>query len=122
MRVGVGLPSGIPGTSSRLMLDWARKADEGPFSSLGVIDRLVYDSYEPLTTLAAVSAVTHRVKLATTIVIGPLHNNALLAKMAATVDALSGGRLVLGLAVGARKEDYEVAGIDYRTRGRRLAE
>ena len=122
MQVGIGLPSGNPGTSSQLIFDWARRADVGPFTSLGVIDRLVYDSYEPLTTLAAVAAVTQRVKLATTIVIGPLHNNALLAKMAATVDALSEGRLVLGLAVGARKQDYEVAGIDYRTRGRRLTE
>ncbi len=122
MQVGIGLPSGNPGTSSQLIFDWARRAEVGPFTSLGVIDRLVYDSYEPLTTLAAVAAVTQRVKLATTIVIGPLHNNALLAKMAATVDALSEGRLVLGLAVGARKQDYEVAGIDYRTRGRRLTE
>ena len=122
MRVGVGLPSGIPGTSGELVLEWARRADEGPFSSLGVIDRLVYDSYEPLITLAAVAGITSRITLATTIITGPLHNDALLAKMAASLDALSGGRLVLGLAVGARREDYEIAGIDYRTRGKRLTE
>ena len=122
MRIGVGLPSGMAGADSQLILNWGRRADEGPFASLGVIDRLAYDSFEPLTTLAAVAAITQRVKLATTIVIGPLHNNALLAKVAATVDALSQGRLVLGLAVGARHEDYEVAGIDYRSRGRRLTE
>src|SRR6266568_957119 len=122
MRVGVGLPTGIPGTSSRLIIEWAHKADKGPFSSLGVIDRLVYDSYEPLTTLATAAAVTSHVKLVTAIVIGPLHADALLAKMAATIDALSGGRLVLGLAIGARKEDYDAAGIDYRTRGKRLSE
>jgi alkanesulfonate monooxygenase SsuD/methylene tetrahydromethanopterin reductase-like flavin-dependent oxidoreductase (luciferase family) len=122
MQVGVGLPSGIPGASNRLIIEWAHKADEGPFSSLGVIDRLVYDSYEPLTTLATAAAVTSRVKLVTSIVIGPLHADALLAKMAATVDALSGGRLVLGLAIGARKEDYDAACIDYRTRGKRLSQ
>ena len=122
MRIGVGLPSGIAGAHSQLILNWAARADEGPFSSLGVIDRLAYDSFEPLTTLAAAAAVTQRVKLATTIVIGPLHNNALLAKAAASLDALSQGRLVLGLAVGARHEDYEVAGIDYRSRGRLLTE
>src|SRR5437660_4049715 len=122
MRVGVGLPTGIPGTDGQLVIEWARRADAGPFSSLGVIDRLVFDSYEPLTALAAAAAVTQRVLLATTIVIGPLHNNALLAKAAASLDALSQGRLVLGLAVGARHEDYEVAGIDYRSRGRRLTE
>ncbi len=122
MRVGVGLPAGVPGTGGRLILEWAYKADEGPFSSLGVIDRLVYDSYEPLTALAAAAAVTERIRLATTIVIGPLHNTPLLAKVAASIDALSEGRLVLGLAVGARKEDYEAAGVEYGSRGKRLSE
>jgi alkanesulfonate monooxygenase SsuD/methylene tetrahydromethanopterin reductase-like flavin-dependent oxidoreductase (luciferase family) len=122
MQVGVGLPSTVPGTQGQLIIEWACRADEGPFSSLGVLDRLTYDSYEPLITLATVAAVTRRVKLATTIVIGPLHKNALLAKTAASLDALSGGRLVLGLAVGARKEDYDFAGIDYRARGKRLSE
>src|SRR5579864_3431488 len=122
MRVGVGLPSALPGLSRRLVLDWARRADDGPFSSLGVVDRLVYDSYDPLITLAAVAGITRRITLATTIITGPLHSDALLAKAAASLDALSGGRLVLGLAVGARKEDYDAAGIDYHSRGRRLAE
>jgi alkanesulfonate monooxygenase SsuD/methylene tetrahydromethanopterin reductase-like flavin-dependent oxidoreductase (luciferase family) len=66
--------------------------------------------------------VTQRVRLVTMIVIGPLRNTLLLAKAAASVDALSGGRLVLGLAVGARRDDYEAAGIDYHTRGKRLTE
>jgi alkanesulfonate monooxygenase SsuD/methylene tetrahydromethanopterin reductase-like flavin-dependent oxidoreductase (luciferase family) len=122
MRIGVGLPTGVPGADGQLVLSWARLADEGPFSSLGVVDRLVYDSYEPLTSLAAAAAVTSRVLLATTIVIGPLYNDTRLAKVAATVDALSAGRLVLGLAVGARKDDYAAAGIDYRSRGKRLTE
>jgi len=122
MQVGVGLPSTIPGAQGQLITEWACRADEGPFSSLGVLDRLVYDSYDPLITLATITGVTHRVKLATTIIIGPLHNNALLAKTAASLDALSGSRLVLGLAVGARKEDYDAAGIDYQDRGTRLSE
>src|SRR3954466_692052 len=100
MQVGVGLPTGLPGTGGELVIEWARRADEGPFSSLGVIDRLVYDSYDPLLSLAAAAAITHRVKLATTIVVGLMHNTAVLAKLAASLDALSGGRLVLGLAVG----------------------
>jgi alkanesulfonate monooxygenase SsuD/methylene tetrahydromethanopterin reductase-like flavin-dependent oxidoreductase (luciferase family) len=122
MQVGVGLPSTVPGTQGQLIIEWACRADKGPFSSLGVLDRMVYDSYDPLITLGVVAGITHRVKLATTIVIGPLHNTALLAKTAASLDALTGGRLVLGLAVGARKEDYAAAGIDYRGRGKRLSE
>lgn len=122
MQVGIGLPSTIPGAQGQLIIEWACRADEGPFSSLGVLDRLVYDSYDPLITLGSVVGVTHRVKLATTIIIGPLHNNSLLAKTAASLDALSSGRLVLGLAVGARKEDFDASGVDYRERGKQLAE
>ncbi|MBI4484025.1 MAG: LLM class flavin-dependent oxidoreductase [Acidobacteria bacterium] len=122
MQVGVGLPTTTPNADRDLILNWARQADEGPFSSLGVFDRLAYDSYEPLTTLAAAAAVTRRVRLATTILTGPLRNTALLAKTAASIDALSGGRLILGLAVGAREADYLVAEVEYRSRGRRLSD
>src|SRR5437868_13331950 len=101
MRVGVGLPTGIPGTDGQLVLEWARRADAGPFSSLGVIDRLVHRCWEPLTSLVACAAVTERVRLATMILVGPLRRTSLLARQAATVDALSGGRLVLGLGLGA---------------------
>lgn len=120
MKVGIGLPNTIAGLTPELLLDWAKRADEGPFSTLGVFDRLVYDSYEPLTALAAAAAVTNRIGLATTIIIGPLRETAMLAKGAATVDALSGGRFTLGIAVGARREDYDVACVDYGSRGRVL--
>lgn len=122
MNVGIGLPAGIPGAAGPLIVEWARQADAGPFSSLGVLDRLVYDSYDPLTSLAAAAAVTQRVRLVTMIVIGPLRHTAMLAKMAASLDALSNGRLTLGLAMGARPEDYAAAGVDYHSRGRRLTE
>lgn len=122
MRVGVGLPNGVPGASGRLVIEWSTRADAGPFSSLGAIDRLVYDSYDPLTTLAAAAAITKRVTLASMVISAPMHQTALLAKAAASIDALSGGRLVLGLALGARHEDYDAAGIDHRTRGRRFSQ
>jgi alkanesulfonate monooxygenase SsuD/methylene tetrahydromethanopterin reductase-like flavin-dependent oxidoreductase (luciferase family) len=122
MQIGIGLPNAVPGTDGPRLIEWARRAEAGPFASLGVLDRLAYASYDPLTALAAAAGVTQRVRLVTMIVIGPLRNTLLLAKMAASVDALSGGRLVLGLAVGARRDDYEAAGIDYHTRGVRLTE
>jgi alkanesulfonate monooxygenase SsuD/methylene tetrahydromethanopterin reductase-like flavin-dependent oxidoreductase (luciferase family) len=117
MRVGVGLPISTPGAGRDLVLEWARRADVGPFSSLGVIDRLVYECWEPLASLAACAAVTERTRLVTMVVIGPLRRTAVLAKQAATVDALSGGRLVLGLGLGARHDDYEAAGVPHRGRG-----
>jgi alkanesulfonate monooxygenase SsuD/methylene tetrahydromethanopterin reductase-like flavin-dependent oxidoreductase (luciferase family) len=122
MRVGVGLPTTTPGIDGRVLVEWARQADAGPFASLGVLDRMVYDSAEPLTSLAAAAAVTERVALVTMVVIGPLRNSVVLAKEAATVDLLSGGRLTLGLAVGAREDDYEAVGASRRDRGQRLSE
>jgi alkanesulfonate monooxygenase SsuD/methylene tetrahydromethanopterin reductase-like flavin-dependent oxidoreductase (luciferase family) len=122
MNVGVGLPTTTPGTDGAMVLEWARRADAGPFSSLAVLDRVVYDCLDPFAALAAAAAVTARVRLATMIAIGPLRAAALLAKQAASVHALSGGRLTLGLAIGARIEDYEAAGIDHRGRGGRLSE
>ena len=122
MRVGVGLLSGVPGAAGSLVLNWARRADDGPLSSLAVIDRMVYDSYEPMAALAAAAGITRRVTLATMVLVGPLRNTVLLAKAAASIDALSGGRLVLGLGIGARHEDYEVTGVDHRTRGHQLSE
>jgi alkanesulfonate monooxygenase SsuD/methylene tetrahydromethanopterin reductase-like flavin-dependent oxidoreductase (luciferase family) len=56
------------------------------------------------------------------IAIGPLRSTALLAKQAASVHGLSGGRLTLGLAVGARTEDFEAAGVEHKGRGKRLGE
>lgn len=122
MRVGIGLPNTTPGTDGPLLLEWARRADAGPFSTLAVLDRLVYDSLEPLTTLAAAAAVTTRVRLATMVVIGPLRNTALLAKQAASLQVIAGPRVTLGLSIGARLDDYEAAGIDPRGRGARLSE
>jgi alkanesulfonate monooxygenase SsuD/methylene tetrahydromethanopterin reductase-like flavin-dependent oxidoreductase (luciferase family) len=101
------------------IVDWARRAEEAGFSSLGTIDRIAYANYESLIALAAAAAVTERIKLATDILIAPLRSNtALLAKQAATIDQLSGGRLVLGLAPGGRQDDYELSGVDFHRRGR----
>jgi alkanesulfonate monooxygenase SsuD/methylene tetrahydromethanopterin reductase-like flavin-dependent oxidoreductase (luciferase family) len=122
MNVGVGLPTTTPGATGELLLEWARRADTGPFSSIAVLDRVAYDSFEPFAALAAAAGVTERVRLATMIAIGPLRPTGLLAKQAASVHQLSGGRLTLGLAVGARTEDYEAAHAEHKGRGQKLAE
>src|SRR5205807_5699174 len=123
MDVGIGLPATIPGVEGGQVLEWARRAEARGFSSLGTIDRVVYPNYEPLIALAAAAAVTERIRLATTILIAPVRvNGALLAKQAATIDHLSGGRLTFGVAVGGREDDYAVSGADFQRRGRHFEE
>jgi alkanesulfonate monooxygenase SsuD/methylene tetrahydromethanopterin reductase-like flavin-dependent oxidoreductase (luciferase family) len=119
MEIGIGLPSTIPGVSRDSVLEWARRADRAGFSTLGTVDRVVYPNWEPLVALAAAAAVTERIRLTTAILLSPLRSNtALFAKQAASIDVLSRGRLVLGLAVGGRQDDYEVSGVDFHRRGR----
>src|ERR687897_2574621 len=121
MDVGIGLPTTIPGVGRDQLLEWARRAEARGFSSLGTIDRIVYDNYDPLIALAAAAAVTERIRLATTILIAPYRaNGALVAKQAASLDRVSAGRLVLGVAVGGREDDYNASGVDFHTRGRRF--
>src|SRR3954454_10035569 len=121
MEVGIGLPTTIPGVTGEQVLEWARRAEARGFSTLGTIDRIVYANYDSLIALAAVAGVTERIRLATTILIAPYRANAaLVAKQAATLDDVSGGRLVLGVAVGGREDDYEVSGVDFHTRGKRF--
>ncbi len=122
MDIGIGSPATIPGASGELVMDWARQADSGPFSSLGFLDRLVYTNHETLISVAASAAVTQRVRLTTTILIGPTRQAGVLAKQAATIDALSGGRLSLGLGVGIREDDFQAAPASFRDRARNFEE
>ena len=119
MKIGIGLPTAVRGVDRTGIVDWAQRAERAGFASLGTLDRIVYPNYEPLIALAAAAAVTDRIELVTDILIAPLRpNTALFAKQAATIDALSGGRLTLGLAVGGRPDDFEVSGLDFGRRGR----
>src|SRR4029079_17943653 len=96
MDIGIGLPSTIPGAGSQQTLEWARRAEARGFSTLGTIDRIVYPCQEPLIALAVAAGATERIKLMTAILLAPTRpNGAVLAKQAATLDLLSGGRLVL---------------------------
>ncbi len=121
MDIGIGLPSVVPGFDRDALLEWSRRAEARGFSSLGTIDRLVHSNYEPLTALAAAAAVTERIRLFTDVLLVPWRNNpALLAKQAATLDSISDGRLTLGVAPGARPDDYEVSGVPMAKRGERM--
>jgi alkanesulfonate monooxygenase SsuD/methylene tetrahydromethanopterin reductase-like flavin-dependent oxidoreductase (luciferase family) len=119
MDIGIGLPSTVSDVEGRLVVDWAGQAEARGFASVGTLDRLVYGNYEPLIALTAAAAVTQRVRLVTAVLLAPLRANAaLLAKQAASVDRLSDGRLVLGLSVGGRQDDFEASGVEFKRRGR----
>jgi alkanesulfonate monooxygenase SsuD/methylene tetrahydromethanopterin reductase-like flavin-dependent oxidoreductase (luciferase family) len=122
MDIGIGLPATVPGVEGKQLTEWAKKADDAGFSTLGTIDRIVYPNYEPFIALAAAAAVTERIRLTTAIAILPYRESAaIVAKQAATIHKLSGGRFVLGAAVGGREDDYEAAGSNFHDRGKRFA-
>jgi alkanesulfonate monooxygenase SsuD/methylene tetrahydromethanopterin reductase-like flavin-dependent oxidoreductase (luciferase family) len=120
MRIGVGLPNVVPGTPGKTMVEWARNAEQFGFSSLATIGRLVFPSYEELISLTAAAAVTSKIGLLSNVTIGPTRNPIELAHEAASLDQISGGRFILGLAVGWRPEDFTAVDRPWKGRGLRL--
>jgi alkanesulfonate monooxygenase SsuD/methylene tetrahydromethanopterin reductase-like flavin-dependent oxidoreductase (luciferase family) len=122
MRIALGLPSRVAAASGEMMLEWATRADRGPFSSVVVTDRVVSQALEPLSVLAMAAGATQRIRLMTSVVIGPTRETTLLARQAATIDVISNGRLTLGIGIGVRENDYLATGLDFHRRGRRIEE
>jgi alkanesulfonate monooxygenase SsuD/methylene tetrahydromethanopterin reductase-like flavin-dependent oxidoreductase (luciferase family) len=120
--IGIGIPNSVRGTTGPQLLEWARRAEAAGFSTLATIGRVAYPNYEELTVLAAAGAVTERIRLMPNILLAPTRSTAELAKQAATVHELTGGRLTLGVATGGRADDYALTGRDFATRGRRFDE
>jgi alkanesulfonate monooxygenase SsuD/methylene tetrahydromethanopterin reductase-like flavin-dependent oxidoreductase (luciferase family) len=122
MRIAIGLPTRGRHVTAESLREWAVRADAGPFSSLGVSDRVVTIAQEPLIALAVAAGATRRIGLLTSVLLAPTRETTLLARQAASLDALSGGRLSLGVGIGVRPDDYEATGADFHRRGRRLEE
>ncbi len=120
MKIGMNLPVMVPGLDRDTILEWARRIDAGPYSSLAAGERITFPNPELMVTMAAAAAVTARVELMLTVVVLPLHSAAVVAKQVATLDVVSGGRVTLGVGVGGRTEDFEAAGVPSTTRFRRM--
>jgi alkanesulfonate monooxygenase SsuD/methylene tetrahydromethanopterin reductase-like flavin-dependent oxidoreductase (luciferase family) len=118
MDIGIGIPNSVRGATGRQLLEWARRAEAAGFSSLGSIGRVAYPTYEELTVFAAAGAVTERIRFVTDILLAPTRSAAELAKQAASVQELTGGRLTLGLGVGGREDDFRLTGRQFAGRGR----
>jgi alkanesulfonate monooxygenase SsuD/methylene tetrahydromethanopterin reductase-like flavin-dependent oxidoreductase (luciferase family) len=120
MEIGIGIPNTVPGATGEQLLEWARRADTAGFSSLASIGAVSYPGYEELTVFAAAGAVTERIRFLSNVLISPARSAAELAKQAASVDQLTGGRLTLGLGIGWRATDYQLTGRNFSRRGRRF--
>ena len=133
MRFGLALPQygfSLPGGQEigfGTTVDWAHRAEELGFDSVWLSDHLFYSfarygadpapiaAIEPMTALAGIAAVTTRVRLGTLVLCAPFRHPALLAKMAATIDRISGGRLDLGLGAGWLQEEFDAFGFSFGT-------
>jgi alkanesulfonate monooxygenase SsuD/methylene tetrahydromethanopterin reductase-like flavin-dependent oxidoreductase (luciferase family) len=113
------LPTMLP-HGRREVLAWCRAVDEGPFSSLAVPERVTYPSHAWNVQLAAAAALTERVRLWTTLVVLPAHDEVDVAKQLASVDRLSDGRLTVGVGVGSREDDFRAVNGAFTRRWARM--
>lgn len=143
LRLGLGLPQKKNYDPGRDVTSVARAAEESGFDSLWVFERTLVPEdpvdgmygvpgrpwsegfrhvADPLVTLALAAAVTERVRLGSSVLVGPLHQPFQLARTLGSLDAASGGRLVAGLGTGWSRDEYAAAGADFSRRGALLDE
>jgi len=143
MRFGIVLPHSGTKASKAALVDVAQLTEDLGFDSLWVFDRLLYPLepktpypgsqdgrlpepmqivFEPLTTLAFVAAHTGQVQLGTGVLVLPFRPPVVAARMIATLDVLSEGRLILGVGAGWSSDEYEASGMRMENRGARLDE
>ena len=106
MKIGLCFPYTIEDLSREVMLEWFRRVDEGPFSTISCGERVVGSSVDMMATLAAAAAVTKRVRIVPTLYVLPMHSAIKVAKHAATLDLISGGRTTITVGIGGRVHDY----------------
>ncbi len=144
MKVGLHIPQVGPAARPENIAPFARAADEAGFDSLWVFDHVVLqkdqeskypyspdgkmgfnpqlDFLEPLTLLTYLAAITERVQLGTSVLVVPMRHPVLHAKILATMDRLSNGRVILGAGVGWWKQEFEVLDVPFEKRGKRMDE
>jgi len=128
VRLGVNVPNFGPGTNPDVLRRWALTVEGLGFDLLMVSDHIAVTPdvaeqypapfYEPFTTLSWLAGLTRGIRLGTTVLIVPYRHPLLIARMAANLNDLSGGRLVLGVGVGWAREEFGALGIPFRDRGR----
>ena len=119
MKFGINGPY-MSGTNRERLLEWFRRVDEGPFATICTGERVLWPQIEEHAFLAAAAAVTKNVRVMSNIMILAMHPPVLLAKRAASIDVISGGRFVLGIGAGGRDDDYQAAGSHTENRWKRI--
>ena len=118
----MALPTMAEGFTRATLVEWCRGIDDGPFSSISAGERITFHNPELLVTNSAAAALTERVQVIMNLTVLPLHPTAMLAQQLATLDVLAGGRLVVGVGVGGREQDYRAVGASFAGRHARLDE
>lgn len=120
MKIGIGLPNQVRDMDPRVIPGWARRAEAAGFSSLGTVGRTAYPGVFDTVALAAAAGATERIGLLSNVMLGPVWPPVLLAKELAGIDGVSGHRLMIGLGIGAREDDFVVDGLGPKGLGKRI--
>jgi probable F420-dependent oxidoreductase len=121
-KIGLAWVTPAPQTRPENVVHFAKKCEAMGCHSMWTIDRIAYDNLEPLTLLAAAAGATQRIRLGTSVLLGNTRHPAHLAKIIATLDFISDGRVTIGLGFGSREPDYKAAEVPYEHRGSRAVE
>jgi probable F420-dependent oxidoreductase len=120
--IGLAWVTPAPLTKPENVVKFAKQCEAMGCHSMWTIDRIAYDNLEPLTLLAAAAGATQNIRLGTSVLLGNLRHPSHLAKIVATLDFISNGRITLGLGFGSRESDYTAVEIPFDHRGSRAVE
>jgi len=120
--IGLAFVNPAPLTRPENIVNFAKKCEAMGLHSMWTIDRIAYDNLEPLTILAAAAGATQRIRLGTSVLLPGLRHPALLAKIVATLDFISNGRVTMGVGFGSRENDFTAVEVPFEGRGSRAVE
>lgn len=121
-KIGLAWVNPAPQTKPENVVNFAKQCDAMACHSMWTIDRVAYDNLEPLTLLGAAAGATQNIRLGTSVLLGNTRHPVHLAKIIATLDFISNGRITLGLGFGSRESDYKAVEVPYEHRGSRAVE
>ena len=120
MKISLCLPYAKAEIDRKVLIDWCRAADQGPFESLSCGERMSGPAVDMRIMLAAAAALTERVRIVPSLYVLPMHSAVRAAKEIATLDVVSEGRVTVTVGVGGRPKDYQAVGASFERRHQRM--